>query len=220
VITLYVDGFFVNQFDASCFIALTEKGLEFQIARGLLTTGSFPAALSKITGLPRVPALQHGDFWLTESSAIAEYLDEMFPAPAYPRLIPADIYRRARARQIMSFVRSDMWMLRNERPWWMTVYPATPGPLSPEAERDAGALVDLADKLVSCGELDEWNIAHADLALALLRLSRTGYPLPEPVLRFHDQNIERPSLRAYLEHPRPPHRPPAARSTMFNTNKS
>jgi glutathione S-transferase len=217
VITLYVDGFFVNQFDASCFVALTEKGLEFQIGRGLLTTGSFPAALSKITGLPRVPALQHGDFWLTESSAIAEYLDEVFPPPAYAPLIPSEIRRRARARQIMSFVRSDMWMLRNERPWWMTVYPATPEPLSADARRDAMELVELADKLLGCGELDEWNISHADLALALLRLSRTGYPLPDPVQRFHDLNIARPSIRAYLEHPRPPHRPPGTRSTMFVT---
>ena len=37
----------------------------------------------------RVPALQHGDFWLAESSAICEYLAEAFPAPTHPRIFPA-----------------------------------------------------------------------------------------------------------------------------------
>src|SRR5512143_3354548 len=37
-----------------------------------------------------VPALAHGDFWLTESSAISEYLAETFAPPQYPRIMPAD----------------------------------------------------------------------------------------------------------------------------------
>jgi glutathione S-transferase len=100
-----------------------------------------------------------------------------------------------------------MWQLRTERPWWMCVYPATFGPLSRDAERDATALVDLARKLVTAGELDEWNLAHSDLALALYRLARTDYPLPQPVQSFLDANLQRPSLKAYIEHPRPPNRP-------------
>lgn len=207
MITLYVDGFFANQFDACCFVALTEKQLPFSTARALLGSGSIPPALTKSTGIPRVPALQHGDFWLTESSAIAEYLEEMFPPPTYARLFPADSRARARARQIMAFVRSDLWDLRTARPWSMTVYPAQPGPMPRAAERDANDLVDLALKLVSAGELGDWNISHADLALALYRLDRTGYPLPQPVQRFLDTTVQRPSLRAYLEHPRPPNPP-------------
>jgi glutathione S-transferase len=44
----------------------------------------------------RVPVLQHGDFWLYETSAIAHYIDEAFDGP---RLQPADVMQRARMRQ-------------------------------------------------------------------------------------------------------------------------
>lgn len=46
----------------------------------------------------RVPTLVHGDFVLAESSAIIEYFDEVFPAPDYPRVLPADVRERAIAR--------------------------------------------------------------------------------------------------------------------------
>ena len=64
----------------------------------------------------RVPALAHGGFSLAESSAIAEYLEETFPAPRYPRLFPESPLERARARQIMAWLRSDLGPLRDERP--------------------------------------------------------------------------------------------------------
>jgi glutathione S-transferase len=151
--------------------------------------------------------------WLSESSAIIEYLEEMFPAPAYPRLLPEDPYARGRVRQWMAFLRADVFAVRDERSFWMCVYPEpNPRPLSRQAEREARELVDLVEGLVTCGELDpaHWNIAHADFALTLLRLARTGYPLPDRVRTFMEATLQRPSLRAYLEHPRPPFRPPNA----------
>jgi hypothetical protein len=58
-ITLYVDGYFVNQFDACCIVALEEKGLPFATARALLRDGGgVPPSLRRFTGIPRVPALQ------------------------------------------------------------------------------------------------------------------------------------------------------------------
>jgi glutathione S-transferase len=210
VITLYVDGYFVNQWDASCVVALEEKGLPYATARALLRDGGgVPAALTGQTGIARVPAMQHGDFWITESTAIIEYLEETFPPPAYPRLLPAEPQARARARQIMSFVRVDASRLKDERSWWMCVYPAPAlPPLSPAAERDARELVELTVRLAARGELAEWNIAHADLALVLYRLARTDYPLPPVVQQFLDANLVRPAVRAYLDHPRPPNPPP------------
>jgi glutathione S-transferase len=208
-LTLYVDGYFVNQFDACCFVALEEKQLPFSTSRALLRDGGgVPAALASRTGIARVPALQHGDFWLTESIAIAEYLEDVFPPPGYTRLLPADPRARARARQIMAWVRIEMRALRNDRPWWMTVYPALPPPLSAEGEHDARELVEFVVRLAADNDLAEWNIAHCDLALALYRLARTEYPLPQPAQRFLDANLVRPSIRTYLDHPRPPNPPP------------
>src|SRR5262249_38526439 len=44
----------------------------------------------------RVPAMQHGDFMLYETSAIAAYIDDVFPGR---RLTPSDPRRRARMNQ-------------------------------------------------------------------------------------------------------------------------
>lgn len=208
-LTLYVDGYFVNQFDASVFVALHEKQLEFSTARALLRDGGgVPAALANRTGIARVPTLQHGDFYLTESLAIIEYLEDAFPPPVYPPLLPPEPRARARARQLMAFTRFDVLQLRDERSWWMCVYPAQPPPLTPTAEREARELVALAQRVAEGGE--PWNIAHADLALVLLRLARTGYPMPSSVEELIGANLLRPSLREYIEHPRPPNPPPRA----------
>jgi glutathione S-transferase len=207
-ITLYVDGYFVNQWDATCVVALEEKQLAYAMVRALLRDGNnIPAALTSHTHVARVPAFQHGDVWLTESSAIVEYLDDAFPDA--PRLLPADVHARARARQTMAFLRSEMAILRNERAWWMCVYPTTElAPLSRNAERDVRELLALAMGLHAAGDLAAWNISHADLAFTLLRLARTGYPLPDAIAQFLDANVARPSVRAYLEHTRPPNPPP------------
>jgi glutathione S-transferase len=44
----------------------------------------------------RVPALQHDDFMLYETSAIAAYVDDVLPGPKFT---PADPRRRARMNQ-------------------------------------------------------------------------------------------------------------------------
>ena len=177
MITLYVEGYFTNVWDASCMIALGEKQLEFTTARALLRDGQgVPPALRDDAGIGRIPALQHGDVWLTESIAIVEYLEDVFPPPAHARLLPVAPRARARARQVMAWLRSDLWALRQERPWQLSVYPSTPlAPMSPDATKQARELVALADWLDARGELADWNIAHADLALALMRLARGGY---------------------------------------------
>jgi glutathione S-transferase len=211
-ITLYLDGYFVNPLDAICLVALTEKGVEFQTARALLRDGQgVPPALGSSTIIPRVPALQHGDFFLTESLAIVDYIEEAFPAPWHPSLFPADPRTRARAHQIMAYVRFDLGMLRYERPWWTVAYPVAASqrsPLSATARHQADELIAVATRVVP--ELGEWSIAHADLALQLLRLARNDEPVPDSLRRFLEHELARPSVRAYIDHARPPNPPPRA----------
>jgi glutathione S-transferase len=208
-LVLYGDGFFASPFDACCYVALEEKQLPFVVGRAILRDGGgVPPLLGSRTGIPRVPALQHGDFWLTESIAIAEYLEQVFPPPAYSRLFPDEPRARARARQVMAWVRFDLRALRAERPWWMTLYPASPGPLSSAAERDAHELFDLVAHLDAGGDLAVWNLSHLDLALSLARLRAGDLALPVAARRLLDANLARPSVRGYIDHPRPPNPPP------------
>jgi glutathione S-transferase len=65
----------------------------------------------------RVPALQHGDFWLYETTAIGMYVEENFTGP---RLLPADARQRAIVHQWISnlnayFYPSIIFALIHER---------------------------------------------------------------------------------------------------------
>ena len=212
-VVLYVDGFFTNQWDGACLIALEEKGVPYTTARALLRDGGgVPPELPRRTGIPRIPTLSHGEFWISESHAIVEYLEEAFPPPEYPALFPRDPESRARTRQQMAFARSALWALREERSFWMCLYPASPPPLSPAAEADIRELLAFVQHVVDRGELASWTIGHADLALCLLRLDRTGYELPPSAARLLDASLARRSVRAFLEHARPPHPPAQAYS--------
>jgi glutathione S-transferase len=207
-LTLYVDAFWCSPFDFSCFVALTEKGLPFVTVRAILYEGTgLPAPYRERTITARVPALAHGDFWLAESQAVVEYLEDVFRPPTYTRILPANPQARARARQIMGFLRADLLALRRERPTQRIFYPANVSPLSREAEADARQLIEVTERLLVSAEFAGWSVARSDLAFALLRLVRTGYVVPAEVQAFVDAECQRASVRAYLEHSRPPHAP-------------
>jgi len=207
-LTLFVDAFFCTPFDFRCWVALREKGLEFTISRAMMHEGQGLTASYKqnsVTG--RVPGLVHGDFWLAESLAIIEYLEEAFPAPGWPSLWPVDPLARARARQVLSFLGSDLFDLLRERPSWTIFYPGERAPLTPPARVAADELLAIAERVQAEGALEPWSMASADLTFALLRLSRGGEALPRALQELVDQNIRRPSVASYLHHDRPPNPP-------------
>jgi glutathione S-transferase len=211
-LTLFVDAYWCSPFDFSCFVALREKGLEFSVSRAVIRSGvGFPVPLRERALIARVPALAHGDFWLSESLAVVEYLEEAFPPPGWPSLWPEDVQARARARQIVSFVRSELGALRRERTSWRIFYPAGAGvpfaPLSRTAREEADELVEVAARVLERGEVRAWPIAAAELTFALLRLVRCGHEVPAKIADFVADVTARPSVREFLEHTRPPNPP-------------
>jgi glutathione S-transferase len=211
-LTLHLDAFYCNPFDFRCWVALREKGLDFAAARVMAGDGvGLLAAYREASITARVPGLAHGAFWVAESLAIVEYLEDTFPPPQFPAVLPVDARRRARARQVMSFLGADLFALTAERPAWTVAYPTALPPLSPAARADADQLIGIAARLLADGALDPWSIACADLTFALLRLSRNGEVLPPAVDAFVAANVARPSVKSYLEHDRPPHPPTTGR---------
>ena len=59
-----------------------------------------------------VPYLVDDDFSLSQSLAIIEYLDELYPEPP---LLPADIFERATARALAQLIACDIHPLNNTR---------------------------------------------------------------------------------------------------------
>jgi glutathione S-transferase len=199
----------------SVFVTLREKGMPFEMKDVDLHRGEQRAAAFATQSLTsRVPVLVDGDFALSESSAIVEYLEDAYPAPAHARVFPADPRARARARQIMAWVRSDLMPIREERSAEYVFYPHDRlepyAPLSPAGLRAAAKLLATADRLVPAGGgplFGAWSIADTDLAMMLQRLVKTGHDVPAKIRAFADAQWARPAVREYCDHPRPAYEP-------------
>lgn len=113
MLLLRVDAQFVSPYAMSAFVALHEKELPFEISTIDLARRANDEPNFATTSLTRrVPTLVHNDFSLSESSTIAEYLDEIFPGVT---LYPKDPRFRTRARQLQAWLRSDLMPIRQER---------------------------------------------------------------------------------------------------------
>src|SRR5262249_55331104 len=125
----------------------------------------------------KVPMLEHDGFALAESLAIVEYLEDAFPQP---RVLPADARERARARQVLSFLRTDLFKLREERSTYTMFYQRATQSLSPEAQAAADQLFAVAERVLDGKSTigSHWSIADADLAFMLGRLVFNHDPVP------------------------------------------
>ena len=114
----------------------------------------------------------------------------------------------------MAWVRSDLGALREARSSEYVFYPLDTlppyAPLPPAARRAAEKLVGFAERVVPAdgGPLFEaWCIADTDLAMMLQRLVKTHEALPARLRAFAEREWQRASVQAFVNHPRPPHRP-------------
>jgi glutathione S-transferase len=212
---LHTDLYRISPWVLTAFTALREKKLEFTLKDIALDQGDQRQEEYLSRSLfGKVPVLDHDGFWLSESVAIAEYLAETFPAPNYPRLYPENLWDRARCRQLMMWIRTDLAVLRHERPTTTLFYEAARTacrPLSSECNQAATELVRVATQLVKPGQktlFEAWCIADVDLGLMLQRLLQNGHPLSKDLQSYAAAQWERPSVKAFLELQRPASPPP------------
>jgi maleylpyruvate isomerase len=96
-------------------IALNLKGLDYERAYVHLTRGGgeqFAPEYRALNPQSLVPVLQDGEATLTQSLAIIEYLDEMYPRPP---LLPLDALERARIRSLALAIACEIHPLNNLR---------------------------------------------------------------------------------------------------------
>ena len=204
-IHLYVDAQYASPYAMSVFVALTELGLPFRMSTiDLAERAQLAPDYAALSLTARVPTLVHGDFALSESSAITEYLAEVFPGSA---LYPKDPRDRARARQVQAWLRSDLVPIRKERSTEVIFYHATAGALSDKAVAAAARLYSVAEALLPAGApqlFGDWSIADVELALMLNRLQIHGDAIPARLADYAREQWSRPSVRAWLDLARPP----------------
>jgi glutathione S-transferase len=207
MLTLYGDALWESPFVFAAFVTLREKGLDFEMRLLDLKKGEHrqpPFVDSSITA--KVPAMDHDGFWLTESQAIVEYLEERFPPPQHAAVLPAAVEDRGRARQILSWLRSGIDGLRAERPTSSIFFERIRTPLTERARIDADRLIRMTERFLSPGSttlFSAWTIVDAELAISLQRLAINGDPVPDPIRAYVEANWARPTVRAYVEQKRP-----------------
>ena len=201
---LHVDSLFSSPWGMSVFVALHEKGLPFTVETVDLAAGEQHGAYASRALTARVPALVDGDFVLTESTAITEYLEECCPAPAYPALYPRDRHQRARARQLQAWIRTDLVALRAERDTETVFFGKACAPLTPAGQAAAAKLIHVAGQLLKGPNLfGDWSIADVDLALMLQRLIVNGDPVPPALQDYATAQWQRPAIQQWLARHRP-----------------
>ena len=203
---LYVDARHTSPYAMSAYVALVEKAVPFELRPIDLYSDELRATDYAQRSLTcRVPTLSHGDYHLSESSAIAEYLDELLPPPGYRALYPDNIRERARARQIQAWLRSDLMALREARPTTSVFGAPLTTALPTAAEHDGVRLCRVVEQLLTSRASSifaHWSIVDTDLALMLQRLLNNGHALSEQLASYARGQWQRPSLQAWLALPR------------------
>jgi glutathione S-transferase len=201
---LYVDSKFTSPYAMSVFVSLRTKGIDFELktidldAKQNLSSDYLHSSLTT-----RVPVLIDGQFSLSESSAIAEYLEEIKPTPP---LYPDNVHDRAKARQIQAWLRSDLLALREERSTEVIFYKPVSAELTEAGKSAAEKLIQVASLLLDDGKMnvfDSWSIADTDLALMLNRLIFNGDSVPESLKKYAEFQWQHPAIREWMELKRP-----------------
>jgi glutathione S-transferase len=203
-IELFVDSRHLSPYALSAFVALRHKGVEFGLKTVDLEAAEHRGAPYRTRSLTaRVPMLVADGWTLSESTAIAEYVDEAWPGP---RLYPTDARQRARARQLQAWLRSDLGELRAARSTEGVFLGSRLPPMTDGARRQAGQLLEVAEALIGPQQdqlFDAWCIADVDLALMLMRLISQDDPVPAHLIQYARRQWQRTDVLHWLGLPRP-----------------
>lgn len=199
--TLYVDSRYDSPYAMSVFVTLTEKGVPFEMKTvDLATQEHHQPGYTEVSWTRRVPTLMHNGFYLSESSAISEYLEDILSPPTYRSVYPTDFQERAIARQVQAWLRSDFMALREERSTEVIFSQPSDVPLSDAARTDAERLCAAGDRLLANNASNlfgEWCIADTDLSLMLNRLVMNGDTVPEKLDTYARNQWQRPSVQQW-----------------------
>ena len=91
-------GSFVSPYVRKVLACLELKGLDYEVDP--ITPFFGDEEFGRLSPLRRIPVLIDGEFVLTDSTVICEYLEEVYPEP---RLLPREPKERARARWLEEF---------------------------------------------------------------------------------------------------------------------
>ena len=151
----------ISNYGAKARIALELKGLAYE--ERLPPDGYGSPAYKAIVPMGTIPGLVDGDFVLSESETIIEYLEEAYPVPS---LLPRDPKARARVRFLCRF--HDLYL----EPPLRTMF----GQLAPRTRNPVVVAEQVARFARRLGELERWADAQGPFLAGAVSLADCGYP--------------------------------------------
>jgi glutathione S-transferase len=151
----------ISNYASKVRIVLAVKGLAFEEL--LPPDGYGSHAYKRIVPMGTIPALVDGDFVLSESETIAQYLEDAYPLPA---LMPRDAHARARVHFMGRF--HDLYLEPPLRAMF--------GQLTPLRREDAVVQTQLARFARRLGELEHLASAAGPFLCGAFSLADCGYP--------------------------------------------
>jgi len=185
---------------------LLELGLEYEFAPIGSRTGETQTDEFRLLN-PRhkIPVLRHGQFVLTESAAIIQYLSETFANPAQV-YVPGDSTDRARLNEWCYFVISELdagslYVMRRHE-GLKQIYGEAPVAVEAAKNYFIHNLEAMASR-VGAGDPyllgDRLSAADILLMTCLDWAASIGIPLSEAYTRYRNRVGQRPAYRAALE---------------------
>jgi len=173
----------LSSYSAKVRLVLCVKGIDFE--ERAPAHGYRSAEYRALVPMGTLPAIQEGDWVLSESEAINEYLEERYPMPP---MLPQDLQLRARARFLCRF--HDLYLEPKVRALFAHVKSAQRNPQTVLALRD-----DIEARLQ---QLASWVKPQPFLLTPTIGLADCGplvtLPLATVVLAACGQTLELPRV--------------------------
>lgn len=107
--TLKLCGFSASNYYNQVKLQLLEKQVPFE--EDMVLTGSGLASLLDASPMGKVPFLDTGRGFVSESMACAEYIEAAYPLPA---LLPADAFGAAKVRELIRYIELHLELVARE----------------------------------------------------------------------------------------------------------
>ncbi|XP_071386299.1 glutathione S-transferase theta-1a [Centroberyx affinis] len=131
----------------SVFLFAKKVGIPFEYKAVDLASGQqYGEEFGKINVVRKVPVMRDGSFVLTESVAILKYLAEKFSASVPDHWYPADLQRRARVNEYLSWQHGAVRAHGSKVFWFRALVPIITGSDVPKEKMDS-ALEDLTQSV-------------------------------------------------------------------------
>ena len=174
---LYIGNKNVSSWSLRAWLALREKGVEFDERVVDFRAPERATELAAISPSRTVPVLHDGDLVVYDSLAIMEYANEAFPGVA---LLPADPRERARARSLLAWMHSGFAEMRRGMPYEGT-FRARPVAAPDAALRDAARAAEAWEQALTRSDgpylFGAFSLADITFVPVIRRLKSHGFPL-------------------------------------------